>query len=311
MLTRKFSFLAETIYNFIIIMKRNIIALLLSVFLFVGCSTSKTNEHTITVSVVPQKFFVNQIAGNWLNVNVMVPPGGSPATYEPTPMQMKALSNSLVYFRVGHITFEKAWMPKLESINPNMKVVDTSKGLSLISEEDFGVVHTDEKGHSHRHSGFNPHIWLSPDLVKKQSQTIFNELAEMYPDSALQMQKNLTRFTAQVDSVHLALNKQLNAAAGTGFIVYHPVWSYLARDYALNQVAIEHNGKEATANKMRKIVDFANENNIRIIFVQREFSAAQAKSVANEINGDVVVMNPLDYDWFKVMNEFGQAFEKL
>lgn len=278
-----------------------------------GCNTTSVKETkpTITVSVIPQKFFVNQIAGQWLSVNVMIPPGSSPATYEPTPMQMKDLSNSQAYFRIGHITFEKSWMSKLTSINPKMKIIDTSEGMDLIAEEAFGDEHIDTNGHSHSHTGYNPHIWLSPILVKQQANTIFQTLKELYPEHEQSMKINLEKFSLQCDSVKNILDEQLKNAGSTGYIVYHPVWSYMARDYNLNQVAIEHNGKEPTADKLKKIIDFANENNIRVVFVQREFSDVQAKTIASEIKGEVATMNPLDYNWFGTMKEFGEVFSAV
>ncbi len=294
-------------------MLKQIVFLVLAVFMVTSCINNSNEETkpTVTVSIVPQKFFVDQIAGSWLNVNVMIPPGGSPATYEPTPLQMTNLSKSLVYFRIGHIIFEKAWMHKLTSIHPELKVVNTSEGIDLIAEEAFGNEHIESSGHSHRHEGYNPHIWLSPDLVKKQTQVICKTLCELYPEHAVEMNENLKRFFMQIDSVHSVLNENLKSAHGSSFIVYHPVWSYLAKDYGLKQIAIEHNGKEATADKMRQIIDFANENSIRIIFVQKEFSDDQAKSIANEINGSVAPLNPLDYNWFNIMKEFGDVFKRI
>lgn len=287
--------------------------LLLIVAFFISCSTksSTESEPTVTVSIVPQKFIINQIASDWVQVNVMIPLGSSPATYDPSPRQLKSLSNSSHYFRIGHIGFEKAWMSKLSSVNPKMKVIDTSKDLELIQEEEFGTMHSDDHGHSHVHEGFNPHTWLSPKLVKDQAKIIYKELAKILPNKVDVMQANLDAFISKVDSTSLVLDAQLNSKAETNFIVYHPVWTYLANDYNLNQVSIEFNGKEASAKKLKEIIDYAKANNIRIVFAQKEFNAAQAKSIANEINGEVVLLNPLDYNWFKIMEEFGEAFQKL
>lgn len=291
-------------------MIKKIIVLFSIASVLFACSSNinKETEPTVTVSVVPQKFFVDKIAGSWLKVNVMVPVGSSPATYEPTPKQMQSLSHSSAYLRIGHIGFEKAWMKKFVSLNPEMKVVDTSKDLELIVEEEFGVVHTDHHGHSHTHEGYNPHIWLSPNLVKEQAIVIYKSLCEMYPDYKEDMTQNLEVFIQQIDSTNNELKEQLAKVKGTPFIVYHPVWNYLARDFKLKQIAIEHNGKEATIKKMKQIIDFAKANDIHLIFAQKEFNAAQAKSIADEINGKVLLLNPLDYNWFNTMHEFSSAF---
>jgi zinc transport system substrate-binding protein len=282
----------------------------LSIVLLSGCNNKQTKQYspTVTVSIIPQKLFVDKIAGDWLSVNVMIPPGSSPATYEPSPMQMKDLSKSQIYFRIGHITFEKAWMSKLSSINKNMKIIDTSEGLDLISEEAFGDKEPTNKGN--KSMGYNPHIWLSPILVKKQAEKIFLALKTEYPEHTESMKKNLNTFLAQCDSVQEDLNNKLKNASGTGYIVYHPVWSYLARDYNLKQIAIEHNGKEPTADKLKYIIDFAKKNNIKIVFVQKEFSDLQARTISKEIDGKVATMNPLDYNWFNTMKEFGDVFSQ-
>ncbi|MBI9066958.1 MAG: zinc ABC transporter substrate-binding protein [Salinivirgaceae bacterium] len=284
---------------------------LVAILVLVGCTPSKKsdNKPTLTVSIIPQQFFVNQIAGNWLSVNVMVPPGGSPATYEPTPQQMMSLSNSQAYFKIGHLSFEDAWMDKLASVNSTMKIIDTSEGLELISDEDIKEeeVHHDHDGHQHR--GVNPHIWLSPNLVKHQAQIILKNLIELYPEHKETMQQNLNNFVTKCDSTQRTLDSLLENAKGSSFIVYHPVWSYLARDYSLKQIAIEHNGKEATADKLKHIIDLAKAENIKVIFVQKEFSDAQAQTIAREIDGKVVHLNPLAYNWFESMREFGEAFQ--
>lgn len=279
-----------------------------------GCNTStkQKNKPTVTVSLVPQQFFVNQIAGSWLSVNVMVPPGVSPATYEPTPQQMFGLSNSQAYFKIGHLSFENAWMSKLASVNATMKIIDTSEGLALISDEDILEEEMHHEGNgNHYHGGVNPHIWLSPNLVKHQAEIIYKYLVALYPDHKERMQKNYTIFVSQCDSVHIMLKAQLHNAAGTSFIVYHPVWSYLARDYNLKQIAIEHNGKEATADKLKYIIDLAKSENIKVIFVQKEFSDVQAQTIAREINGRVVRLNPLAYNWFETMRDFGEVFKSM
>ena len=287
-------------------MLKQIIIILITAIIYNACNNPKSEtKPTVSVTVIPQQFFVNQIAGDWLNVNVMIPPGGNEHTYEPTPNQIKALSKSSAYLRIGHLSFESAWMDKLASVSPNMKIFDTSEGLDLI--EGDCEDHADHN-HHHLHEVYNPHIWLSPMLVKGQAVKIFEVLNKMYPEHGETMKLNLDRFVMQIDSVHQQLIEQLKHAEGSSFIVYHPVWTYMARDYKLNEVAIELNGKEATADKLKNIIDLANEKNIRTIFVQKEFSDAQARTVANEIKGNVVTMNPLNYNWFNTMKEFGEAF---
>lgn len=267
------------------------------------------------MSLVPQKFFVEQISDTLFDINIMVPPGASPATYEPTPKQIMDLSNSQVYFRIGHIPFEKAWIKKISSVNKNLKIIDTSDGMNLIYEEESCCDNNNNQkttsGNSyHSHSGYNPHTWLSPDLVKKQSEIICKTLCEFYPKYEMQMQLNFKKFIAKIDSVDKSIRRRLKNVRTKKFIVFHPVWTYFADTYGLEQQAIEQNGKEASAKRMAEVVSFAKKNSITRLLVQKEFDTNQAETIAEEINGKVVIMNPLDYNWFRTMELITHFFEE-
>ncbi len=293
------------------------------VLIFTGFScknhVKKNSSNTVTVTVLPQKFFVNQIAGSWLNVNVMIPDGSSHHTYEPTPQQMKELSNSDAYFSTGQMPFEHAWVDKFKSVNPGLKIFDVSNGISLIAESELCLHdnHNHNHGHNHLHSNnnsndyYNPHIWLSPAEVKIQAQNIFNALKTVYPQHQGLMAKNLDNFLLKCDSVNIEIENRLKPFKGASFIVYHPAWTYLARNYGLNEIAIEHNGKEATITIIKDIVDFAKSNNIKLVFVQKEYSQMQAQTIASQINGNVVELNPLNYNWYTNVDDFLKAIELL
>lgn len=280
-----------------------------------GTKNMKNEKMLITASIIPQKFFIEQISDTLFDVNVMVPPGASPASYEPTPKQMMDLSNSNIYFRIGHIPFEKAWMKKISSVNKNLKIIDTSEGMTLIYEEEnccSNDEYAKKNSHTshHSHSGYNPHIWLSPDLVKQQSEIIYKTLCEFYPEYELQMQNNFKKFIAKIDSVNENIRKRLEKVKTKKFIVFHPVWTYFANDYGLEQQAIEQNGKEASAKQMAAVISFAKKNKITHLLVQKEFDTNQAETIAEEINGKVVIMNPLGYNWFETMELITAFFEE-
>jgi zinc transport system substrate-binding protein len=284
---------------------------ILSALLIIGCNSNNNSNPTISVSVTPQKYFIDKLAGEWLDVNVMVPPGASPATYEPTPKQMTKLSDSKLYFRVGHIGFEKAWMEKLQSVNPGMNIIDVSEGLSLIMEEESCSGHSNHEHGHHHHHGYNPHIWLSPKLVKHQVKIMGEKLQASFPQHQKEIVENQNTLLHSIDSLHKVLSTEFSTMHQKAFIVYHPVWTYLAKEYGLEQVALEYNGKEASADKLKTVVDFAKEKDIHLIFIQKEFSDEQAKSVANEIDGKVISMDPLGYNWFKTINSFKEALVTL
>ncbi len=290
---------------------RKVISLMLIVFIVGACNTgqkkSNSDKLIITVSILPQKFFIEKITGDVFNVNVMIPPGASPVTYEPTPKQMKELSASDIYIRIGHIEFEKAWINKLQNINPEMQMIDQSTVSDLIYA-DHG--HEEHDLHGHHHHGVDPHIWTSPREVKKQVEFIYNFLVNHYPEHKLSFSANYISFLEEIDSLDTELNNILEPYKGRKFLIFHPALSYFARDYGLEQISIEIDGKEPTPANIKSIIQTAKEENIKVVFVQQQFSTHNAEVIANEIQGNVVQINPLDDNWIESIKKIAKEIEK-
>lgn len=276
-------------------MKRALFILFFLAGLFSCNHQQNNNKPVVTVSILPQKYFVEKITGDHFNVNVMIPPGASPVTYEPSPKQMKELSASGVYFRIGHIEFEKSWMKKLKNIHPDMEVVDLSVNANLIEPD------TDHHNHSHddhhHHHGIDPHIWTSPKEVKNQVELIYRYFSDNYPDLKNEFTVNFNSFQKEIDSLDNYIESKLNPYKGKKFLIFHPALSYLARDYGLKQISIEIDGKEPTPLNMQEIISVAKSEKIKIVFVQKQFSTHNAEVIAREINGSVVQIDPLSYNW--------------
>lgn len=304
--------------------------------LLASCGNGKKSEsvkkssHEISVTILPQKYFVEQIAGDFLNVNVMIPPGASPATYEPTSSQLANLSNSDLYVKIGYSGFEMAWMDKLKSVNKHMTVIDCSEGINLIYEEvvhgkgrqnevrqnegrqdedrhDEG--HNDEghkdEGHQHeghRHGGgVDPHIWLSPRNVRVIATNINSALAEMYPEQAKVFSHNLAAFLTKIDALDRKLEEDLSGMEERAFFTYHPSLSYFARDYGFTQYPLELGGKTPSAAHLKKLVDIGLEKKIGVVFLQMQFDQHNAEVLAKEIGAEIVQINPLDEAWYDQM----------
>jgi zinc transport system substrate-binding protein len=267
---------------------------------------------TVFVSVLPQKYFMQQICKSSINIEVMVAPGASPHSYEPKPSQMKKLAVSRAYFAIG-MPFEVAWLDKFIGVNPQLKIVNTDAGIEKIAM----VEHHDEEEHHQPvapheqepgRDGLDPHIWLSPLLVKKQAVIMKEALAEFFPDKAAFFQENLVAFTKEIDALDADLRSLLKGKEGMRFMVFHPSWGYFAKDYGLEQVAVEIEGKEPKPNQMGKLIQQAKAQNIHVIFAQPQFSTKSAKLLAGEISGEVVLIDPLAENWFQNMR---QVAEKL
>lgn len=276
----------------------------------------------IVVSIAPQKYFVQQIGKERVQVEVMVSPGANPATYEPKPRQMATLSKTKLYLAVG-VPFEKAWLHKIAAANPKMKVVHTDAGIQKIpmprhDHHDEAAAHEHQDGehkahtephHKHEDRGLDPHIWLSPTLVKIQTRTIVTALAELDPAHALEYQANHDRFIDAVDRLDARLKSIFTGHQGMRFMVFHPSWGYFARDYGLQQLPIEVEGKDPKPAQLKALIQEARQRGIRVIFVQPQFSSRSAKLVAREIDGQVAYADPLAEDWMINLEEVAATFQ--
>jgi len=299
-------------------MRRTWFIILLPLLLFCHCGWGVNEKHdlnnikSVTVSVLPQEYFVKRIVGDDYTIDVMIPPGQSEATYEPTPREMKAVGDSILYFRIGHLAFEEAWIDKIASLNQQMKIVDTSAGVPLITGADPATGEPRGNVGDHDHSGIDPHIWLSPAAVKVQAKHILDAFMEVEKDAARRAvyEKNFREFMRDIDALHTEIETLLKPVTGKKFMVYHPAWAYFARDYGLVQFSIEIEGKSPSAATMKQIVDTARQENIRVIFVQQQFDAANARAVADEIAGKVVAVDPLAPDWLDNMRKTARTFKE-
>lgn len=279
-------------------------------FVFLGlmaCNSSKKTDikNTITVSIPPQKYFVEQIVGDTYPVNVMLPPGSSPDTYEPTPQQIQELNNSGIYFYVGHLGFEKSWMMKFNQTAKDVEYISCSNGVDLLrGDVDENVTDTE-----HRH-GTDPHIWTSPENVKTISRTICTTLSRKYPDKAPEFEANLHTFISRIDQLDNSIRNVLTDSLNSAFMIFHPALGYYARDYHLEQYSIEFEGKSPNPAHMKKMVDLANEKNIHTIFIQTQFETAKAEAIAQEIGAEVVTIDPLAEDWLAEMYALTKKMEK-
>jgi zinc transport system substrate-binding protein len=278
----------------------------------------------VFVSIVPQKYFVQQIGKDLVDVQVMVQPGASPATYEPKPRQMAALAKAKVYFAIG-VPFEGVWLMKIAAANPKMKVAHTDHGIEKIPMA--AHYHHDEEGehhkelehhkegedahedHRHEDGGLDPHIWLSPPLVKVQARTILSALQEIDPSHRTVYETNYNQFVARIDRLDDELKTTFAGEHRPQFIVFHPAWGYFADAYGLEQVPIEIEGKNPKPAQLKELIEHAKEKGIKVIFVQPQFSTRSAKLVAKEIGGQVAFADPLAADWMANLRQVADRFK--
>ena len=272
---------------------------------------SAAGKVAVFVSIMPQKYFVQQIGKNLVDVRVMVHPGASPATYEPKPRQMAAIARTHIYFSIG-VPFENVWLNKIASSNPNMMVVQTDHGIQKASMVDHhhhdkaadhqktDQQHNNEGGHdeNRRNTGIrDPHIWLSPPLVMIQARTMLDSLQTVDPAHRSEYEANYNAFISEISKLDIELKNIFNGSHGLQFMVFHPAWGYFADTYGLKQIPVEIEGKNPKPAQLKSLIEFANTNAINVIFVQPQFSAKSAEVIARGIGGQVVVADPLAADW--------------
>jgi len=272
------------------------------IFLF---STPACGKVAVFVSIAPQKYFVEKIGAKLVDVSVMVKPGASPATYEPKPRQMVAISRTRIYFSIG-VPFEKAWLKKIAATNPGMRVVLTDHGINKIALAEHR--HQDEGKHPEQGIP-DPHIWLSPTLVMIQARTILKALQEVDPAHGTEYEINYKAFVSQLSDLDVELRNTFVGAQGLEFMVFHPSWGYFANTYGLKQVSIEIAGKDPKPAQLKELIEYAKKSGIKFIFVQPQYSAKSAQLIAREIGGQVIFADSLAEDWADNLRAVARKFE--
>lgn len=279
-------------------------------------ATQPSGNVQVIVSILPQAYFLERIGGNYVDVEVLVGPGQSPHTYEPTPKQVARMAAAHVFFQIG-TPFEDVVARRMAAMNPKLLVIDTRQNVPLLAigeghvctHEDHAADeshdgHEGHEGHGQEHPGApDPHVWLAPPLVKIQAGTICEALCRVDPSHAAEYRENLRLFVADLDTVDAELRQALAPLKGREFFVYHAAYGYFAHTYGLKQVSVEIGGKEASAKQLAELVARAKQSNVKLIFVQPQFAANSARTLAAEIGGAVVPMDDLARDYLNNLRD--------
>ncbi|MDR1719444.1 MAG: zinc ABC transporter substrate-binding protein [Dysgonamonadaceae bacterium] len=255
--------------------------------LFLSCNDKGQRKPTIVVTIEPQRYFVEQLADSLFEVVTMVPAGISPETYDPTPVQMATLAQSCAYFRIGKIGFEQVWMEKIRSNNPQLPIYDNGEGIDYI-------VPDEAHGHS---EGADPHTWVSTKEALIIVENMCNALIALDKSHERQFRSNLERLKMEIHRTDSLLTELLADIPVRSFLIYHPALTYFARDFQLKQYCIETDGKEPSAEQMKALVDIAEAEGVKAMFVQQEFDRKNAEIIAQETGCRLEVINPLSYHW--------------
>lgn len=271
--------------------------------LLVGCNLQQSDQskEILTVSIAPQKYFIERLIGDTIDVNIMIPQGSDHATYAPSATQIKKLSKSVAYLKMGHLGFESVWVEKIQSANPNLKWFDMSNGISTI--------HGDHSHHHHDHdhicsAGVDPHIWTSPKEVQQIIKNTRQYLVELFPEHKGVIASNYELLMSELDEMDERLKTIASQNPNMSFMIFHPAYTYLAQAYGFEQITIEFEGKTPTPGRLKTTIENAREKQIKTIYIQQEFDQSNALVIANEIGATTVQVNPLAEQWKNEMERF-------
>lgn len=282
-------------------MKNPILSLLLVIFLIwqiaVATELESRRKLQVSVSILPQAYFVEKIGKENVEVFTLIGPGQSPHTFDPTPKMIAKIMQSDVYFYIG-APFESAILHKLKGSMGKMNIVDTGKGVEFLPTE---FVEGEDHNHILIPVAPDPHIWLDPQRVMIIARNICEELIRIDSKNADQYKANLLNFLRELGEIDRKIEEMLKPFQGEEILVYHPAFGYFAKRYNLKQIAIEKFGKSPGAKELVELVQLAKSKGIRIIFVQPQFSKKQAEALASAIGGVVVAIDPLDKNYLENM----------
>ena len=290
---------------------------LVGLLLLAACGGKRQRaERMIAVTIEPQRYFAERIAGEHFAIHCVVPAGQSPETYDPTPQQMVQIGQSEAYLRIGHIGFELAWMDAIAQNNPQLQIFDLSEGMPLLQGEEeeeqaHEHAHAHEveaaEAHHHHHGGVDPHIWSSIHGARIVAQNTLTALQTLDPTHADDYAANYQQVVAVIDSTEAVINTLLKPLAHRSFIIYHPALTYLAAEYEMQQLCIEMDGKEPSPAQLKALVETAQEHQTKVVFVQQEFDQKNAELIAKETGCQLTPINPLAYDWSREMIRIAKA----
>ena len=328
-------------------MKRSLVWGVLIVLMAASCGTPGHSPGTrvVTVTIPPFAWFVEAVAGDDFKVNILLPPGADHHIWEPLPAQINSLSVSEAMIINGQLGFEDAWMVRFMQVNPEMKILDLSRGIRLIGHQGLGseghgsaglgsAGHGSEglgseghgsEGHGsdstageehqgedhdsaeHSHGGADPHYWMSPQQALIMAEEVEAFLVELNPSSAEKYAKNLIVLKSRINE----LDSLVRAAAATmtnrTVLIYHPALAYMGRDYDFVQVSFEDEGKNPSPARMKELIDLAREKGIRSIFIQAEYDLRNAGSLSRETGARLIVINPMNKDWAEAVTEVANS----
>jgi len=267
--------------------------------LLAGCSPAPQHRPTggrlpVFAGIPPLAYLVERIGGDHVEVGILVSPGQDPHTFEPTPRQILALSRAAMFFKID-MPFENTILEKVRKDNRRLEVVDATQNIKKRAVNAACCRQT--TGHDHDHEAEagepDPHVWLSPVMLKIMSQNIAAALCRADPAHAGDYRRNLAAIVHRLDELDRRIRKSLAPYRGRTFYVFHPGFGYLADAYGLKEEAIEAGGRAPTPKQLRSLIARAKADGVKTVFIQPQYAPESAQAVADALDAKIVAIDGL------------------
>lgn len=261
------------------------------------------NEEKIKViaTLFPQYDFAKQIGGDKVDVSLLLTPGTETHTYEPTPQDIINVNRADLYIYTGK--YMEPWSDKIaNSITSNTQVLDASKNINLINEEQFEKEHdivdnNEEESDNNHHHEYDPHIWLNPQNAIGMVKNIEEELCNIDPQNKEYYQKNAENYINQLKSLDTEIETTIkespkNKIAFGGTFAY----AYFIQRYNLQYVSAYDScgeNSEPSVTKVKEVIDYMKENNINVIFYQELSAGKIADTISKETGATKLVFHTI------------------
>ncbi|MBQ8204263.1 MAG: zinc ABC transporter substrate-binding protein [Alistipes sp.] len=272
-------------------MKRRLAIFISIITLLCSCKgdNNHTAEKTIFVSISPLKMLAEEITCGDFPVEVLVPEGASPETYDPTARQLTEASQAQLLLSTGLITFEQSLVDRIAN---KERIVDLSSGITLLAGS---CTHNHSHSHMHHTHGIDPHIWTSPRALTTMVRTMHKRVMALYPDST-KYDVAAGRLLERIEQLDTRCQESIEASETEAFMIYHPAYTYYAHDYGIRQISVEQDGKEPSPRQLALLVEEVKRHNIKAILLQPQYSIDKVMSLAEECGIEVIVTDPLATD---------------
>ncbi len=264
----------------------------------------------VFAGIQPLAYLVEQIGGKRVKVDVLVQPGQDPHTFEPTSRQILALGQAVLFFKID-MPFENAILEKTHEANRQLKIVDATEGIQKLHLDADGceLPASREHGRETERGEPDPHVWLSPPLLKRIAKNIADSLCRADKPHERDYRRNLAAMLERLDSLDARVRQRLAPYRGRAFYVFHPGFAYFADAYGLREAAIEAGGREPTPKQLRTLVEQAAADGVKTIFIQPQYAPESALAVAKSLGGRVVTINGLAKDVIADIDDIAAKIE--